>query len=673
MSDLSNNASIPADHRGVRSVSIHVLETRCRIQFRCNDAAASVRFVGAASSWLGALDKKCSRLRPDSLLTRINNTAGGGWVEIDAEMDQILTAADAAFQLTEGLVNPAALPLTRLWDEARVHNRTPADDEIRGALELSQWSAVRREKGRISLPRAGMGLDLHMLVRKYAVDILIQLARRHDIQHVLVQISGDLSAIGGEGESVFWKVGLEHGVKTPANAGLKLSNSAVSCSQVEGRVIDGRDGRPIQHDLRAVTVLAANSLAAGVHAAAMVVLGQRDGLHFAETTGMVDACLLDDIGITLTTRAFARHLAGGAPLRFPLSPAHADPVLPARRTELTGAQRWLPRDLIRLWPWLLPVVLLLITFGPAGLQHYSAEPGAAAAALGMVWMTFFITRRLWGHYRAHVAATMLMFTLGLFAIGLLPLPDMMLCFLNLAAIAALVHQRAWVFFAFLGLGLVTKGPVAAFVPASAALSWWFAGGRREGRAWLPGIAVTLVASLAAFLWKASPAAGLTQSVLPESFEGSWWRFLPTVFLALMPWSFCTPRVVRQGWRRLRTGTLQARHWLLIGWLFPALALTPGGLTASTLLLVPALIIAFCPPLADARRLWRIGTAALTLWMASGWALSISQGGPQTPSMAQSTVPARTVREVMPPPKSSALTALNRSQPISQAAAYALQR
>ncbi len=651
MSDLSNNAFIQPDRRGVRSFSIQALGTRCRLQFRCDDAATAMKLVGTAAAWLGAFERKCSH---------INNAASQNWVDLDPEIEQLLKAADTANRLSEGLLNPAALPLTRLCETRKAQGVTPSNDEVQKALELSDWKAIRREPGKIFLPRTGMGLDLTILSRKYAVDVLIRLLRQHGIQDALMQVGTDLFALGGEGESAFWSIGAEQGLPTSGDVTpLRLSNQALSFVSLADSRVDPRTGMPPQHDLRSVIVVAANSLTAGVHATSMMILGPKEGLRFAESTGMVDACLMSPAGVVATTRGFKRFV----------EPAIGPQPAVVVQTQPKVVQRWLARDLIRLWPWLLPAVLLLITFGPAGLQHSSAEPGAAAAALGMVWMTFYITRRLWGHYRAHAAATMLMFTLGLFAIGWLPMPDMTLCFLNLAAIAALVHQRSWSFFALLGLGFLIKGPIAALVPATAALGWWLGGARREGRAWLPGAAIALIASLAGLFWQTVPA----QTNLLGNFEGSWWRFLPMLFLGLMPWSFCTPRVVRQGWHRLRTGTLQARHGLLAGWLLPSVALTPGGLSAGALLLVPALVIAFCPPLADARRLWTIGAAALTLWMASGWVLNAPHGAQHTPSMTQNTVQARTVREVMPPPESSALTALNRSQPISQASAHAFQR
>ncbi|GEP40807.1 FAD:protein FMN transferase [Brevifollis gellanilyticus] len=670
MSDLSNNAFIQPDRRGVRSFSIQALGTRCRLQFRCADAATAMKLVGAAAAWLGAFGRQCSLSNSDSHISRINDAAGESWIDIDSGMEQVLKSADTACQLSDGLLHPATLPLTKLWETRKAQDSAPSDAEIQQALELSDWKAIRREPGKIFLPRAGMGLDLTILSRRHAVDMLVQLLRQHGIEDALVQLGTDLFALGGDGEHAFWMIDAGQGLPVPEGAGaLRLSNQALSWVGGDDGIIDPRSGHPVRNDLRSVIVVAASSLTAGVHASAMMLLGQREGLHFAESTGLVNACLLDDTGTALTTQAFAGHLAppeaeSSSIISFPAASSAA-----SLTAERKVTQKWLARDLIRMWPWLLPVVLLLITFGPAGLQHSGAEPGAAIASLGMVWMTFLITRRLWGHYRAHAAATMLMFTLAVFAAGLLPMPDLTLCLLNMAAIAALVHQRALGFFALLALGFMVKGPVASLVPAGAALGWWAVGGRKTTRTWIVGTGVALAASLAVSFMKGMPAP----ANVPEGMEGSWWRFLPLLFVALMPWSFCTPRVLRQGWRRMRTGTLKARHGLLAGWLLPTLVLTPDGLTASALLLVPALVITFCPPLADARRLWKIGSAALTLWLASGLVLPMLDQGRAGASMAGAEDPAQTLREMPLQTNRQHLTALSHSLSVSHTAPRAFQR
>jgi len=300
-------------------------------------------------------------------------------------------------------------------------------------------------------------------------------------------------------------------------------------------------------------------------------------------------------------------------------------------------QNWPARDLIRLWPWLLPVVLLLVSI-THGFGGGLTALVSALSALGTVWMTFFIARRLWGQYRAHAAATMLLVTLGTFSFGWLPMPDTVSCFLTLAAIAALVHQRSWAFFIALGLGLLIKGPTALLAPLTAAIGWWLAGGLKPTASWLRGLVLTLGFSLSllvlAMVWQPEwmPQALLSETALNEE-SRPWWYFLPILFLALMPWSFCTPRVLHQAWCRLRTGRLCQRHGLLLGWMLSPSVLImskASSLPAVALPLLSALVIAFCPPMIDVRRLWKIGGVAVAAWLA----LSLSGVSFQSPTAQQ---------------------------------------
>ena len=151
---------------------------------------------------------------------------------------------------------------------------------------------------------------------------------------------------------------------------------------------------------------------------------------------------------------------------------------PPLSTALRPIPQWPARDLIRLWPWLLPCVLVLVSARDGFGVGYSAL-ASAFSAWATVWMTFFIVRRLWGHHRAHAAATMLMLLFGTFTFGRLPMPDMVSCFLTMAAIAALVHRHTWAFVVAMGVGLHSQGPTALLTPLSAALGWWLAAGLKS--------------------------------------------------------------------------------------------------------------------------------------------------------------------------------------------------
>ena len=99
-----------------------------------------------------------------------------------------------------------------------------------------------------------------------------------------------------------------------------------------------------------------------------------------------------------------------------------------------------------------------------GTNEWAARLPSALAAWGTVVLVFLLTRRLWGSQRAHLTGTILMSMLGLFVCARLLTPDMSMTFWIIAAITALVYERPWTFFFAMGLGFLTKGPMALVVP-----------------------------------------------------------------------------------------------------------------------------------------------------------------------------------------------------------------
>ena len=95
-------------------------------------------------------------------------------------------------------------------------------------------------------------------------------------------------------------------------------------------------------------------------------------------------------------------------------------------------RNWPARDLIRLWPWLLPVVLFLV-FVTHGFGDGFMAMISALSAWGFVWMTFLMARRFWGHHRAHATANMLMLVCGTFSFMNAPMSDMDLFLINSAS------------------------------------------------------------------------------------------------------------------------------------------------------------------------------------------------------------------------------------------------
>ncbi len=314
---------LQADSHGNRLLEFKALGTNCSIKFRLANDHKALRFAADALGWIGSFEAKFSRFRPDSIVSRVNDAAGGGWVRVDDEMEHMLKLADDLFQRTNGILDPTLLPLQRVWDWKTVHVKLPTTAEVRTALSLTGWGKVERRSGEVRLPVAGMGLDFGGFGKEYAVDYLARMAGQHGITDALIDLGRDLFAMGGNGTHPFWHVGIEDGCN-PGNCwgGLAVSGHAVSASGDYaryfmhdgvryGHILDPRTGWPVANGMRAVTVISPSCLEAGVYSTAVFVLGAREGLHLASLARGVEVCAQSASGIE-GTRAFGKWLVKAA-------------------------------------------------------------------------------------------------------------------------------------------------------------------------------------------------------------------------------------------------------------------------------------------------------------------------------------------------------------------------
>jgi len=253
-------------NRALRRLDFFALGTKCMVQFAAEDQAQARAFERSAVEWVQAFEAKYSRFRPDSLVSRINQAAGREWVEVDDDMERLLKLCDTLNFLTQGVLDPTALPLIRLWDYKAAHPVVPEAAQIAAAQRLVGWTKVQRAPGRIFLPEPGMAIDFGGFGKEYAVDIVAQIAVNLGIRDVLVDFGHDLRALGHPPGCTCWHVGLEDPKQpgTPAGSigvsgkGVASSGDYLRCFVVNGRryghIIDPRTGWPVANGCTQATV-----------------------------------------------------------------------------------------------------------------------------------------------------------------------------------------------------------------------------------------------------------------------------------------------------------------------------------------------------------------------------------------------------------------------------------
>jgi thiamine biosynthesis lipoprotein len=250
----------------------------------------------AAIAEVARLERKYSRYLPDSVASRINQSAGdGSFVEVDDETASLLDYAATCHQQSGGLFDITSGVLRRAWDFKA--GRVPDQGEIDALREHIGWTKVHWQRPRVRLPSAGMELDFGGYVKEYAVDRTAELCRRLGARHGLVDLGGDLAVIGAHPDGGSWKVGVrDPEAPVTAAAVVELRTGAIASSgdyerfmivdgKRYGHILDPRTGWPVE-GLASVSVLAPHCLVAGSASTIAMLMGEGEGVRWLSQLGL---------------------------------------------------------------------------------------------------------------------------------------------------------------------------------------------------------------------------------------------------------------------------------------------------------------------------------------------------------------------------------------------------
>ena len=274
-------------------------------QFKCERIAAVdiMPFVRKDHPILSetAIDKQMSTWRDDSQITRFNAASSGEWVPVSPELAHLTARALALGRETGGAFDVTLGPILKVWGfgaGASEPDRLPDADELAAAREKTGIGLVevREQPPALRKRSPDVTLDLAGLAQGYTVDLLSDRLDALGAKRYLVELGGELYAKGNKHGRSPWRIGVEkpkagtreiERVVGLADAGMTTSGDYRDYFELDGRrfshTIDPRTGRPVAHDLRAVTVIAKDALMADAMATALLVMGPQAGLDYANT------------------------------------------------------------------------------------------------------------------------------------------------------------------------------------------------------------------------------------------------------------------------------------------------------------------------------------------------------------------------------------------------------
>lgn len=246
------------------------------------DEARGLEAAQAALAELRRVEGVLSRFDDTSALSELHRRAGHGWFDEAPELAVVLAAALRARTATRGAFDVTIEPLMRAWGFREPRKAPPGERELSEATAAVAAAVIELDGSRIRLPARHTRLDLGGIGVGYGMDRAGVVLGAHGVEAALLEVSGDLLALGAPPGSAGWGVEIidpRHAGAILARTRLRdaaLATSGQSVGVVElagcrhGHVMDPARGRPATRLLQA-TVTAPTALAADVFSTATLV------------------------------------------------------------------------------------------------------------------------------------------------------------------------------------------------------------------------------------------------------------------------------------------------------------------------------------------------------------------------------------------------------------------
>ena len=244
------------------------------------------------------VDRQMSTYREDSELSRFNRAAAEEWIAVSPETAHVVEEAIKYGRMTDGILDITVAPLLELWHFGRLAERQPGNLTPPDAKKLEHARRlvglhhikVQREPPALWKDGADVEIDLSSIAPGYTVDAMIELLQSLSFANALVELGGEIRAVGTRSDGTPWRVGIERAGRSPEALlravplrSLALSTAgdyrkfAAGNGKRYSHIIDPRTGQALPYRGAAVTVIADTCIEADALDTPLLVMGSKAG------------------------------------------------------------------------------------------------------------------------------------------------------------------------------------------------------------------------------------------------------------------------------------------------------------------------------------------------------------------------------------------------------------
>jgi|AntAceMinimDraft_2_1070361.scaffolds.fasta_scaffold00064_24 thiamine biosynthesis lipoprotein len=254
-------------------------------------------------SILKAFDQSVSLWVPESILSKVNNNnnkvlLNNYFIDNFQISKKVAEETNGAFDFTIG-------PLVKAWGFGYNNHMKVDSVIIDSLLQLVGYEKVDIVNNKVVKQNPNTTFDFNAIAQGYSVDVIGKFLESKLIDSYLVDIGGEVKAVGQKPDGNSWKVGIEKpseesNSSRDLTAIIKLENQSVATSgnyrkffEKDGirysHTINPFTGHPTGHNLLSVSIVTNNTALADAYATACMVMGLNKSIEFIENRNELEA------------------------------------------------------------------------------------------------------------------------------------------------------------------------------------------------------------------------------------------------------------------------------------------------------------------------------------------------------------------------------------------------
>lgn len=243
----------------------------------------SEKALDLAEEKVEELDKMWSVTNENSEIYAINHSNGKS-VPVSPETVELIDFLLDISDMTDGALDCTIYPVLTEWGFTTSDYKIPSDEKINELLENTGYEKIHTDGNSIAVPE-NMQIDPGAVGKGYTGDIIVDILQKNGIESALLDLGGNIQAIGTKPDGTDWKIGLRSPFDEGTFAALEVSDRAVITSggyeryfvgddgEIYWHILDPKTGKPAHSGLVSVTIIGKEGRLCDAFSTSLFVMG----------------------------------------------------------------------------------------------------------------------------------------------------------------------------------------------------------------------------------------------------------------------------------------------------------------------------------------------------------------------------------------------------------------